>query len=154
MNKTLCKRLVLLVLCGVLIAASALTLIGCKDTDLGEFAAGADIIASYDPEKPLERGVGDTAFHFSVTDGTGKTSYWLIYTDKTLVGEALQSLGLIDGEEGAYGLYVKTVCEITVDPDKSNAYWAFYENGKYAMSGVDKTEITPGASYAFKVEKG
>ncbi len=152
MRKNTIHRLVSLVLCGLLIAASALTLTGCKDTKLEDFAAGADIIASYDPEKPLERGSGNTTFRFSVTDGKGTTSYWLIHTDKAIVGEALQVLGLIDGEEGIYGLYVKTVTGITIDPDKDRAYWAFYEGDSLAAAGVDKTAITPGATYSFRAE--
>ncbi len=145
-------RLVSLILCGLLFAATALTLAGCKDTNLEDFAAGADVIASYNPEEPLHRGGGNTAFNFAVTDGTGTTSYWVIHTDKTTVGEALTELELLSGDPGPYGLYVKTVCDITVDPDKDRAYWAFYENGKYAAAGVDKTSIAPGVSYTFKVE--
>ena len=75
-----------------------------------------------------------------------------IHTDKKIVGEALLELNLIDGEQGDYGLYVKTVNGITVDFDKDGKYWAFYVGGEYAMSGVDSTEITAGSTYAFKVE--
>ncbi len=143
------------ILCTVLIAAMALTLMGCNDTRLEDItAAGADITASYDPAAPLHRGSGDTAFDFSVTDGAGTTSYWVIHTDKTTVGEALTELGLLAGDPGDYGLYVKTVCDITADYNKDGAYWAFYEGDKYAARGVDQTEIASGVTYAFKVEKG
>ncbi len=152
MKHTSTLRLVFGILCVLLFAATAMTLMGCKNTDLDQFAAGSDIIASYDPEKPLHRGSGETAFDLAVTDGAGTTSYWVIHTDKTTVGEALEALGLLKGDEGAYGLYVKTVCDITVDPDKDHAYWAFYENGQYAMTGVDKTAIASGVTYALKVE--
>ena len=69
-----------------------------------------------------------------------------------MVGEALQELNLIDGEEGEYGLFVKTVNGITADYDTDGVYWAFYVNGEYATSGVDVTQITEGDSYALKVE--
>ncbi len=152
MKRTKRIRLVSLSLCVLLFAATAMTLMGCKDTNLDDFAAGADLIASYDPEAPLHRGSGNTAFNFSVTDGTGRTSYWVIHTDKTLVGEALEELGLIAGDDGAYGLYVKTVCDITIDPDRDRAYWAFYEDGNLAGAGVDKTTIAAGVTYGFKAE--
>ena len=42
--------------------------------------------------------------------------------------------------------------EIPVIPDKDGKYWAFYVNGEYASAGVDATDITEGATYAFKVE--
>ncbi len=153
MKHTKHLRFVSFILGVLLFAATAVTLMGCKDnSDLDKFVAGKDFLASYDPDKPLHRGIGDTVFDLTVTDGAGKTSYWVIHTDKATVGEALESLGLLAGEEGAFGLYVKTVCDITVDPDKDRAYWAFYENDKYAAAGVDKTPIAAGTAYALRVE--
>ena len=70
-----------------------------------------------------------------------------IKTDKDTVGAALLEHGLISGEEGQYGLYVKVVNGITADYDVDKSYWAFYIDGEYAMSGVDTTEITEGAKY-------
>ena len=77
----------------------------------------------------------------------------IVKTDAVTVGEALLENGLIAGEDGDYGLYVKTVCGITADYDVDKTYWAFYINGEYAMSGVDKTDIADGAVYEFKIEK-
>ena len=62
-------------------------------------------------------------------------------------------LGLIAGDDSEYGLYVKTVNGVTLDYDKDGKYWAFYINGEYASTGVDSTDITAGAEYAFKVAK-
>ena len=76
-----------------------------------------------------------------------------VKTDKNTVGEALQEHGLIDGEESAYGLYVKAVNGITADYDVDQSYWAFYINGEMAMTGVDTTEITAGAVYQFVYTK-
>lgn len=98
------------------------------------------------------QGEGDTVFHVSVTDKEGGETNFEIHTDKETVGEALLELGLIAGEEGEYGLYVKTVNGITVDYDKDGVYWAFYINGEYASTGVDATPITEGEQYSFKVE--
>ena len=42
---------------------------------------------------------------------------------------------------------------ITADWDTEKAYWAFYINGEYAMTGVSETQITEGAVYALKVSK-
>ena len=69
------------------------------------------------------------------------------------VGDALLDLGLIEGDEGDFGLYVKKVCGIEAVYEKDKTYWAFYVNGEYAMSGVDTTDVEAGAEYAFKVEK-
>ena len=68
------------------------------------------------------------------------------------MGEALIEEELIAGEEGPYGLYVKTVNGITLDYDKDGKYWSFYVGEDYAITGVDQTEITDGAVYSFKAE--
>ena len=76
-----------------------------------------------------------------------------IKTDKDTVGAALLEHGLIAGEEGAYGLYIKQVNGITADYDVDQTYWSFYINGEYAMTGVDTTEITEGATYRLEYTK-
>ena len=132
--KTKLSKITVSVLSFVLIAAMALNLAGCKDGSSKD--AGAEKIS----------------FKFSVTFEDGKEKTYTIETDKKTVGEALKDEGLIEGEESTYGLYVKTVDGVTLDYEKDGKYWAFYENGKYAAQGVDKTEITEGISYAFKAE--
>ena len=72
-----------------------------------------------------------------------------IKTDKTTLGEALLEHGLIEGDQGAYGMYVKKVNGITADYDVDQAYWALYKNGEACMSGVDTTEIADGEHYEF-----
>ncbi len=146
MTNTRVFRVLSLLACSVLIAASALLTTACNDTtQQGDSTTTATATAQ-------EVGQGATQFSFSVTDKDGMTIEYLVNTDKATVGDALQELGLIAGEEGAYGLYVKTVTGITVDYDTDGKYWAFYVNGAYASGGVDTTTITAGDAYAFKVE--
>ena len=76
-----------------------------------------------------------------------KTVTFTVKTDKDIVGAALLDHGLIAGEEGPYGMYVKAVNGIFADYDTDKSYWAFYIDGEYAMSGVDMTEINEGAKY-------
>jgi len=97
-------------------------------------------------------GEGSVSFMFNVVNANKETSYFQINTDETTVGAALLNLGLIEGEDSEYGLYVKTVNGITADYTTDGVYWAFYIDGEYAMTGVDSTEITAGATYTFAVE--
>lgn len=106
-----------------------------------------------DKKEATVLGEGKTSFDFMVIDSEGKETNFKIHTDKKTVGDALSELKLIDGEEGDYGLYVKTVNGITVDYDKDGEYWAFYINDKYAQTGVDTTNIKDGDSYSLVVEK-
>lgn len=36
---------------------------------------------------------------------------------------------------------------VGADYDKDGVYWAFYENGQYASSGVDSTPVKEGGSF-------
>ena len=71
-----------------------------------------------------------------------------------IVGEALQELGVLKGEEGPYGLYIKAVNGKTLDYEKDGAYWAFYVDGAYAVTGVDETDIVETSVYQLRAEKG
>jgi len=98
-------------------------------------------------------GEGQSKFLFTVVDKDGEETVFEIHTDKEIVGDALLELGLVEGEEGVYGLFVKSINGIAADYDVDKTYWAFYVNGEYAMSGVDVTKIEEDAAYMFKVEK-
>ncbi len=149
MKMTNFKKLLSAFLCIVLIAATALFTIGCKaDNDT---SSGNPETTSSD-SAVTELGKGATKFTFTVTDTEGKQTDYQISTDKKTVGDALLELKLIAGEDGPYGLYIKTVNGITLDFDKDGKYWAFYENGKYASKGITETEITSGAKYSLKAE--
>ncbi len=97
-------------------------------------------------------GEGETSFLFTVTDSEGVQTAYEIHTNQTTVGKALMELDLIQGDEGPYGLYVKTVTGITTDYNKDGKYWAFYVGDTYATSGVEATEIDETMTYSFRVE--
>ena len=97
-------------------------------------------------------GSGSKTFRFSTTAPDGTEPEGTVQTDKATVGAALLELGLVDGEDSEFGLYIKTVNGITLDYDKDGKYWAFYINGEYAMTGVDATPIEDGAIYALVAE--
>ena len=166
------------ILCMMLIVAMALFTVGCKKDEKETPQSGQETKVTAPAEESKDDAAGDTAqndedaeqagdavsgvtelgegqetFNFSVVDKDGNETKYLIRTDAKTVGDALMDLGLVEGEEGEFGLYVKKVNGITADYDTDKTYWAFYINGEYAMSGVDVTDITPGASYTFKVEK-
>ena len=137
------KKLLSAILCMVLLAAAVLMTAGCADRKTVD-ASSAEAVAI---------GEGDRQFTLSVIDAAGNASAFAVRTDEETVGAALLKLGIVEGEDGPYGLYIKTVNGITADFDRDGTYWAFYENGEYAMAGADMTAITDGADYALRVEK-
>ena len=163
MNTNSMKKWLSFILCVALIAAIALTAMGCTDTNPETPEVSGDTTVTTaesgttaetpDPNAPTVKGEGATVFYFNVVDKDGKETKFEIHTDKTTVGEALLELGLIEGDMGDYGLYVKKVNGITAEYEVDGTYWAFYIGDDYGMTGVDMTDIQPGATYAFKVSK-
>lgn len=140
-----------LFLCAAMLAAMPFAAAGCSDT-VKDTPPAASTMQESVPAAEQELGEGNTKFTLTVSDQEGSETVFAIHTDKETVGEALEELGLIAGEEGEYGLYVKTVNGITADYDKDGVYWAFYINDEYAVTGVDSTTIAAEDSYAFKLQ--
>lgn len=174
------KKALSLFLCMAFIVAMALVTTGCSDKAMETTAATtaaettvaettveettaeettaedtteAEIKESEAAEDVTILGEGSKAFGFGVFDLDGNETWFEIHTDEEMVGAALLTVELIDGEEGPYGLYVKTVNGITADYDVDQTYWAFYVNDEYATSGVDTTAIEEGANYSFRIAK-
>lgn len=130
------------VLIAAIVLTSVLTFSGCGAADTNTPAGQQS-----STESPKE-----LSFKFIVRLKDGTETSFDIKTTKTIVGDALADEKLIEGEEGPFGLYVKKVNGVEADFDKDGTYWAFYINGEYAVTGVDKTKIKDGATYMFAVE--
>lgn len=145
------NRLLSFLLFVLLVVSVAFTVVGCRG---GDNFTVSDISGniSQKSSEPVIVGEGEANFLFTVIDPDGNEKVFEVHTDKATVGEALLEAGLVSGDDSEYGLYVKTVDGITLDYDTDKMYWAFYENGKYANTGVSSTEIKPGVSYTFKAE--
>ncbi len=140
------NRFLSLLICMVLITAAALMITGCQEN--------TDNTASYQAAAETADETGNAvSFTLTVTDGEGNKASFPITTEKKTVGEALIDEGLIEGEEGDYGLYVTKVNGMTADFEKDGTYWAFYIDGEYAMAGVDQTDIVEGTVYSLNLEK-
>jgi hypothetical protein len=97
-------------------------------------------------ENDCTMGSGATTLTVRIEDPE-KSVTFTVLTDKATVGEALLEHNIIGGENGAYGLYVKTANGILADYDVDQSYWAFYVGDDYSMTGVDTTPIEEGVTY-------
>lgn len=113
-------------------------LINTEDDDMGDVSSNVVAV-----------GEGETVFTFTVTFEDATMHIYEVSTDAATVGEALVEVGLIEGEDSEYGMFVNTVDGVTLDWDSDAAYWAFYIDGDMAMSGVDTTDIVEGSTYTF-----
>ena len=131
--------------------AADTTASGENDTTEGgaeETALWADAV--YTEDKEFGEGAKTVICEVKAGD---KTVTFTVKTDKKTVGEALIEHGLVEGDEGPYGLYIKKVNGILADYDINQCYWAFYIDGEMAMSGVDGTDIAEGVTYQLVYSK-
>ena len=131
-----------------LVALLMLCSVGCGSTG-GKIPEEKPVVGDGDTI-----GEGSKTFAAQIVDLDGNEISFTVKTDKTIVGEALQELGVLKGEEGPYGLYIKMVNGKPLDYDKDGAYWAFYVDGAYAMTGVDETQIVETSVYQLRAERG
>ncbi len=129
------KRTIAILLVFVLSAA----LVSCNKDEKNVWES-----ATYTEDQTFGEGAKTVVVEVKAQD---KSVTFTIQTDEETVGAALMEHGLIAGDEGPYGLYVKSVNGMSADYDVDQRYWAFYVNGEISMTGVDVTSITDGETY-------
>ncbi len=95
----------------------------------------------------------ENTFTLQVTHGDGAAVTREVTTRKATLGEALTDEGIIDGEEGPYGLFVQTVDGETADEAQSQ-WWCLTKDGQSVSTGVDSTPVEDGATYALTLTRG
>ena len=113
---------------------------GAKQID----AEGLWADATYLKDTELGKGAKTLVCEVAVED---KKVTFTVHTDKDTVGAALIEHGVIAGDEGPYGLYIKQVNGITADFDVDQSYWSLYVGQEPAMQGADTTPIADGDSF-------
>ncbi len=84
-------------------------------------------------------------------DGTYEN--FAIDTRQSTLGAALLEGGLIEGEEGDYGLYVTTVNGVKADESKEQ-WWCLTKDGEPVATGVDSTPIANEDVFEFTLKTG
>ena len=114
--------------------------VACADVE----KTGAWETATYDRNTELGKGAKTVTVKVIADE---QELIFTIHTDKATLGEALLEHELIDGEQGAFGMYVKAVNGIVADYDVDQTYWGFTKNGEMMLVGVDGAEIADGEQY-------
>ena len=131
-TKIILMLLAAMMLCG--------TLAACADVE----KTGAWEEATYTADKEFGKGAKTVTVLVTAEE---QSLTFTLHTDKKTLGEVLLEHGLIEGEEGAFGLYVKKVNGILADYDVDQTYWSFTKGGELMMVGVDSAEIADGEQY-------
>lgn len=106
--------------------------------------ATASLPAAYEEDATI--GEGEAAVTLKVITDE-KTYTFTILTDKTNLGEALKESGIVEGEDGPYGLYIKKVNGICAVYEEDNTYWSLSVNGEAAVTGADGITINSADTY-------
>ena len=106
----------------------------------------AILVGVYFATRP-ETTEGMKSFTLEILHSDGEEKKLDLSSDKAYLGEFLQEQGIIKGEQGQYGLYIKEVDGEQAVFETDGAYWAFYVGMEYATQGIDLTPIEEGKTY-------
>lgn len=90
---------------------------------------------------------GMKSFTVTVVHADGTSKDFEYRSAEEYLGPVLQMDGLIEGEDGPYGLNITKVDGETAVYETDQAYWALYEGEAYANQGIDTTPIVDGGVY-------
>jgi len=109
-------------------------------------AAAALFTGLYLASRP-EADQGQKSVTVEVVHADGSEKTFRYQTDEAYLGVLLLAEGLIEGEAGPYGLYIKKVDGEVADYDQNKAYWSLFVGDEYATQGIDLTPLTDGGIY-------
>lgn len=110
-----------------------LTLISCSAADSSEGDA--------------QNSAEEKQITVTVVDDKKQEEVFTITTRAEMLGDAVDEINLVQGEEGQYGLFMKTVNGVTVN-DANQEWWCLTKNGgEEVMTGIDSTPIADGDAF-------
>lgn len=144
------KKIIQIVLVVIIAAATVFCIASCGDkrTDTDTQVKTSGAVESV-PAKENNK----ITITVTVVDDKGESKDFEIATEADNLGDALVEAGLVEGENGPYGLYINSVNGLTADYDEDKSYWAISKNGEYLMTGADSTAIADGEHYELTYTK-
>lgn len=74
-------------------------------------------------------------------------------TEREFLGEVLADEKIVEGEDGPYGLFIKTADGETVD-DQNQEWWCLTKDGGQVNTSADQTPIADGEKYELTLTIG
>lgn len=90
--------------------------------------------------------VGDKHVEIAVIHADGSSKDFVLDTNAETLRAALDELGIVEGDESEYGLYVTAVDGESADA-AAQEWWCFTKGGEMLTTGVDSTMIQDGEHY-------
>ena len=128
----------------LVVVLSAFLLAGCTAAAPGSSELSSTVSSEIAVQK---------SFTLTVVHRDGSEKEFALTTERQYLGAELQAAGLIDGEEGQYGLFIKTVDGETAD-DSKQEWWCLKKDGEMTETGIDTTPITDGDKFELTLTVG
>lgn len=96
---------------------------------------------------------GAKAVTVKVVLADGTSTDFTYHTDAVYLGELIQEEGLVQGEMGAYGLFIQTVNGVTAD-EANQEWWCITKGGEMVMTGADVTPLADGDQFELTLTVG
>lgn len=84
---------------------------------------------------------GSKTLVVEIVHADGSAKEFICHTDEEYLGPVLVAEGLIEGEEGPYGLYITAADGETAE---GNQWWCVTRDGQMVETGVDATPVADG----------
>ena len=99
----------------------------------------------------VQQGVKTITVTVEHLEGEAKT--FTHSTDSEYLRGAMEEMGIIEGKESAYGLWVTAIDGETADESKQQ-WWGYSVNGEVSTYGVDSQMIADGDVFTFTLNVG
>ena len=90
---------------------------------------------------------GEKQISVTVVHADGSEKQFQYQTREEYLGSVLLAEGLVEGENGPYGLTIYVVDGERADWNENQSYWALYIGDEYATTGADSTPVQAGDSF-------
>lgn len=97
---------------------------------------------------------GDKTIGVSVVHRDGTEKEFTCRTDAEYLAQALLEEGLIQGDEGEFGLYVTVVDGEKADYSADQSWWCLTKGGEAWSTGASQTAIADGEHYEWTFTVG
>lgn len=94
---------------------------------------------------------GDKTIVVEVVHGDKSAKEFTYYTDAEMLGDVLAAEKLVEGEDTAFGLFIKTADGETV---QGRDWWCVTKGGERLETGVDTTPIADGDHFELTLTAG
>lgn len=96
---------------------------------------------------------GDKSIQVLVVHADGQTRSFTLNTQQAYLGPALVEGGVVEDNQGPYGLYILTADGETAD-ESAQEWWKVTKGGEMVNTGADATPIADGDRYELTLTVG